>query len=127
MYTYLKIYNFFALYPAYHFLGTPYSINHCIEILVFSFKFITFNLEANLLVTKETLKPLICAPQIGLYQEGVVSYDVVLGDGSLVSATADNEHSELFYALPWSHGTLGFLVALRLKIIKILVSPTLSW
>lgn len=56
---------------------------------------------------------------IGLYQEAVESYDVVLADGSLVNASKDNEHKELFYCLPWSHGTLGFLVAIELKIIPV--------
>ena len=46
---------------------------------------------------------------------------MVLGDGSLAHVTADNEYKDLFYTLPWSHGTLGFLVALELKIIKIKV------
>jgi len=54
-----------------------------------------------------------------MIQETVVSYDVVLSDGSLVHATATNEHSDLFYAIPWSHGTLGFLVALELRIIPV--------
>lgn len=58
---------------------------------------------------------------MGLYQESVVSYDMVLGDGSQVTATADGEHSDLYYALPWSHGTLGFLVALELRVIRVLV------
>ena len=30
--------------------------------------------------------------QVGLYQEAVVAYEVVLGDGSVVRATKDNEH-----------------------------------
>lgn len=55
----------------------------------------------------------------GLYHETITSYEVVLGDGSLVTATCDNEHSDLFKALPWSHGSLGFLVALTLRIVKI--------
>ncbi|CAH0695596.1 unnamed protein product [Spodoptera exigua] len=55
----------------------------------------------------------------GLYHETITSYEVVLGDGSLVTATADNEHSDLYKALPWCHGSLGFLVALTLKIVKI--------
>ena len=56
---------------------------------------------------------------IGLYQEAVESYDVVLSDGSLIHVTNDNEHKDLFYCLPWSHGTLGFLVAVQLRIIKV--------
>lgn len=55
----------------------------------------------------------------GLYHETITAYEVVLGDGSLVTAAADNEHSDLFKALPWSHGSLGFLVALTLKIVKV--------
>jgi len=56
--------------------------------------------------------------KVGLYQETVLAYEVVCGDGRLVRATAD-ENTELYRALPWSHGTLGFLVALELQIIKI--------
>ena len=56
--------------------------------------------------------------QVGLYQECIEAYDVVLGDGSLIRATRE-DHSDLYHCLPWSHGTLGFLVALELKIIKV--------
>jgi FAD/FMN-containing dehydrogenase len=45
----------------------------------------------------------------GLMHESVVAYDVVLADGSLVRASKE-ENPDLFYALPWSHGTLGFVV-----------------
>ena len=47
-----------------------------------------------------------------------MSYDMVLGDGSLVHVTKD-KHRQLFHCLPWSHGTLGFLVALELCIIPV--------
>ncbi|XP_060533681.1 delta(24)-sterol reductase-like [Cylas formicarius] len=56
--------------------------------------------------------------KVGLYHENVVSYEVVLGDGSLVTASKD-ENSDLYKVLPWSHGSLGFLVALTLKIVKV--------
>jgi FAD/FMN-containing dehydrogenase len=59
--------------------------------------------------------------QVGLYQETVHAYEVVLGDGSLVHARRDNEYSDLYHCLPWSHGTLGFLVALEVKIIPVKV------
>eukprot|EP00944_MAST-04C_sp_MAST-4C-sp1_P011197 g11197.t1 len=51
----------------------------------------------------------------GLIHDTIVAYKVVLGDGRLVCATKNNEYSDLFDALPWSHGTLGLLVALELK------------
>lgn len=55
--------------------------------------------------------------KVGLYQEAIKSFEVVLGNGSLVSAKRDNEHSDLYYTLPWSHGSLGFLTALELQIV----------
>ncbi|CAL8078831.1 unnamed protein product [Orchesella dallaii] len=57
--------------------------------------------------------------KVGLYQEAIQSYEVVLGDGSLVTATRNNEYSDLYHALPWSHGSLGFLTALDLQIIPV--------
>src|SRR5690606_714023 len=52
----------------------------------------------------------------GLFQHICVAFEVVMPDGSLVRATKD-ENPDLFYGLPWSHGTLGFLVAAELKIV----------
>ncbi|CAM6087983.1 unnamed protein product [Calypogeia fissa] len=55
----------------------------------------------------------------GLFSDTVVWYEIILGDGKLVKATRDNEYSDLFYAIPWSQGTLGFLVACGIKLIDI--------
>lgn len=52
----------------------------------------------------------------GLFSDLVQSYEVVLGDGKVVCATR-KKNSDLFYALPWSHGALGFLAAVDLRII----------
>ena len=57
--------------------------------------------------------------KVGLYQETIEEYEVVLGDGSLVVASRDNEHSDLYHCLPWSHGSLAFLVGLTLKIVPV--------
>ena len=54
----------------------------------------------------------------GLMQESIVAYQVVLADGSLVRASK-TENPDLYYCLPWSHGTLGFVVALEVKIIPV--------
>jgi delta24-sterol reductase len=53
----------------------------------------------------------------GLFQETVEAYEVVLATGERLTATASNEHSDLFFALPWSHGTLCTLVSLTLKVL----------
>lgn len=52
----------------------------------------------------------------GLFQHICVSYELVLADGSLIKCSKD-ENSELFYSVPWSYGTLGFLTAVEIKII----------
>ena len=61
----------------------------------------------------------------------VLWYDVVVASGEVVRASP-TENKELYYALPWSHGTLGFVVALELKLvrskpyIKLEYAPSLS-
>lgn len=52
----------------------------------------------------------------GLFQHICLSYELVLSDGSLVTCSK-HENPELFYAVPWSYGTLGLLTAVDLKII----------
>jgi FAD/FMN-containing dehydrogenase len=49
----------------------------------------------------------------GLVHEGVISMEVLTGDGRVVECTPDNEHHELFYAIPNSYGTLGYVLKLR--------------
>ncbi|CAN7000302.1 hypothetical protein IGI04_020037 [Brassica rapa subsp. trilocularis] len=55
----------------------------------------------------------------GLFADTVVAYEIVLAGGELVRATKDNEYSDLFYAIPWSQGTLGLLVAAEIKLIPV--------
>jgi len=54
----------------------------------------------------------------GFLSETVEAYEVVLGDGRLVRVTR-TEEAALYHALPWSHGTLGFLVAVELKVVPV--------
>lgn len=49
----------------------------------------------------------------GLVHETVQSMDVLLSDGRVVTCTPDNEHRELFYGLPNSYGSLGYVLKLR--------------
>ncbi|KAG7316673.1 hypothetical protein KOW79_020214 [Hemibagrus wyckioides] len=57
----------------------------------------------------------------GLFQHICVAFELVLADGSLVRCT-EKENPELFYSVPWSCGTLGFLVAAEIRII-----PARQW
>ncbi|MBV9314418.1 MAG: FAD-binding oxidoreductase, partial [Pseudonocardia sp.] len=52
----------------------------------------------------------------GIFADLVDSYEVLLGTGEVVRASRES-HAELFHALPWSRGTLGFLTAVELRII----------
>jgi FAD/FMN-containing dehydrogenase len=50
----------------------------------------------------------------GFVHDGLREADVLLPSGTIVTARADNEYSDLFSALPNSYGTLGYI--LRAKI-----------
>ncbi len=50
----------------------------------------------------------------GCPHESVLEMDILTGSGEVVTATATNEHAELFHAFPNSYGSLGY--ALRLVI-----------
>lgn len=52
----------------------------------------------------------------GLFQHICLSYELVLADGSVVTCSRD-DNPDLFYAIPWSYGTLGFLTSVEIKII----------
>jgi len=56
--------------------------------------------------------------KLGLIQETVIAFEVVLSDGTLIRASK-TENVDLYYALPWSHGTIGFLVAVEVEIIPV--------
>ena len=50
----------------------------------------------------------------GMPHESVLEFDVLTGDGRIVTATPEGQHSDLFYGFPNSYGTLGY--ALRVKL-----------
>jgi len=55
----------------------------------------------------------------GLVHETVLEMDVLTGTGDVVTCTPDNEHSDLFYGLPNSYGTLGYVLKLKAKTIPV--------
>ncbi|MQA63480.1 MAG: FAD-binding protein [Actinophytocola sp.] len=52
----------------------------------------------------------------GLPHESVLEMEILTGDGQVVLATPDNEHSELFHGFPNSYGTLGYALRLRIEL-----------
>lgn len=52
----------------------------------------------------------------GLFADTVLAAELVLADGSVVTCSR-TERPDLFHALPWSYGALGFLTALELPLL----------
>jgi FAD/FMN-containing dehydrogenase len=55
----------------------------------------------------------------GLVHETLAEMEILLGDGSTVVATPDNEHRDLFFGFPNSYGTLGYALRLKAKVIPV--------
>jgi FAD/FMN-containing dehydrogenase len=52
----------------------------------------------------------------GLPHEAMRELDILTGAGEVVTATADNEHADLFHAFPNSFGSLGYATRLRIDL-----------
>jgi len=55
--------------------------------------------------------------KFGFFQEAVLRFDFLDSYGKAHSVTAASD-PELFYAMAWSHGTIGFLTCLEVKLVK---------
>jgi len=55
----------------------------------------------------------------GLVHETVIDMEVLLSDGRIVTAAPDNEFADLFFALPNSFGTLGYILKLTVRLVKV--------
>ncbi|HEY5665223.1 MAG TPA: FAD-binding oxidoreductase, partial [Gammaproteobacteria bacterium] len=55
----------------------------------------------------------------GLPHESVLSLEVLLANGDVVTATPDNEHADLFFGIPNSYGTLGYVLKLTARTMKV--------
>lgn len=51
----------------------------------------------------------------GLPHESVNSMDILLPDGEVVTCTPENEHADLFFGIPNSYGTLGYILKLSAR------------
>jgi len=52
----------------------------------------------------------------GMPHESVLEMELLTGDGQIVVARPDNEHSELYHGFPNSYGTLGYALRLRIEL-----------
>lgn len=55
----------------------------------------------------------------GLPHESVLEMDILTGGGEIITATPDNDHSQLFDAFPNSYGSLGYATRLKIKLEKV--------
>jgi len=55
----------------------------------------------------------------GLAHESVLEMEVLLGHGEIVTATPKNEHKDLFFGIPNSYGTLGYILKLKLSTVPV--------
>ncbi len=53
----------------------------------------------------------------GLVHENVEEMEVLCADGTVRLCRPDNEHADLFRAIPNSYGTLGYILRLRVKLL----------
>ena len=54
----------------------------------------------------------------GLVHNTVLEMDILLSSGEIVTCSPTNEYKDLFYAIPNSYGTLGYITRVRLALIK---------
>jgi len=52
----------------------------------------------------------------GMPHESVTELEILTGDGRVLTATPDNEHSALFRGFPNSYGTLGYALTLTIEL-----------
>ena len=52
----------------------------------------------------------------GCPHESVIDFDVLTGDGRVVTVTPDGPHADLFTGFPNSYGTLGYALRLRIEL-----------
>jgi FAD/FMN-containing dehydrogenase len=52
----------------------------------------------------------------GCPHESVLDFDVLTGDGRVITVTSDGEHAALFTGFPNSYGTLGYALRLRIEL-----------
>ncbi len=55
----------------------------------------------------------------GLVHDTALEFDVLLGDGSVVTCAPGNEHADLFYGFPNSYGTLGYALRVKAKTLPV--------
>lgn len=56
--------------------------------------------------------------RVGLFMETIKAFEFVTADGEVKKVTAESD-PEVFYALPFSHGSFGFLTSVTASILRV--------
>ena len=57
--------------------------------------------------------------RFGLPHESVTRMDVMLASGDVIECSPDNEHADLFFGIPNSYGTLGYILKLEAETLPV--------
>ena len=60
------------------------------------------------------------------FADALVAIEVVLPEGKVITATATNQHQDLFWAIRGSYGTLGRLTLITLKLQSLTPQPIVA-
>ncbi len=55
----------------------------------------------------------------GLVHETIQEVDILLSSGEVITATPTNEYKDIFFGIPNSYGTLGYILKLKVKAIPV--------
>lgn len=55
----------------------------------------------------------------GLVHETILEFDLLLGDGTVVTCRPDNEYKDLFFAFPNTYGSLGYALKVKVQLIPV--------
>jgi FAD/FMN-containing dehydrogenase len=56
--------------------------------------------------------------KFGLVHETILEMDILLGDGTVVTCTPENEHRDLFFGFPNSYGSFGYALRLKVQLVR---------
>ena len=53
----------------------------------------------------------------GFFNDNVIDFDIILGNGELIKDVSETNHSDLFYGIAGTYGTLGIITRVKIKLI----------
>ena len=53
----------------------------------------------------------------GFFNDNVIDFDIILGNGELIKDVSETSHSDLFYGIAGTYGTMGIITRVKIKLI----------